>query len=170
MTMRKDDTSGREAGALVRNRRSGNAIIETAFLAPWIFFLFVGVFDMGFYCYAAICTQNAARAVVLSQVQSTVGVAPPSPCTVALNELNMLPNVSAATTCTGTPVNVPPVVTLDGSSCPDSSIGSAVTLFASSPFCMQASVTYQTIPLIPIPGLLTGQLTLTRTAEMRILE
>ncbi len=138
-------------------------------MAPWIFFLFVGVFDFGFYAYASICTQNAARAVVLSQVQSTVGVAPPSPCTVAINELNMLPNVSAGTTCTGTPVNVPPVVTLNGSSCPDNGYGSAVT-FASSPFCMQASVTYQTIPLIPIPGLLMGQLTLTRTAEMRILE
>jgi hypothetical protein len=31
-----------------------------------------------------------------------------------------------------------------------------------------ASVTYQTIPMIPIPGLLTGRLTLTRTAEMKV--
>ena len=26
-----------------------------------IFFLFVGVFDLGFYTYAAVCTENAAR-------------------------------------------------------------------------------------------------------------
>jgi hypothetical protein len=31
-------------------------------------------------------------------------------------------------------------------------------------------VTYQTFPMVPIPGILTGQLTLTRTAEMRVIE
>jgi hypothetical protein len=32
----------------------------------------------------------------------------------------------------------------------------------------EAVVTYQTIPLVPIPGLLTGQLTLSRRAEERV--
>ena len=151
----------------MRNRRGGNAIIETAFMAPWIFFLFVGVFDMGFYAYASICTQNAARAVVLSAAQTNPYT--PPPCTVVIGELTMLPNINpTSTTCTGTPVNMT-LTTLNGSSCPDAGYGSANT-FASSPFCIQSAVTYQTIPLIPIPGLLMGQLTLTRTAEMRILQ
>ena len=34
----------------------------------------------------------------------------------------------------------------------------------------QASVTYQTVPLIPIPGVLTGRMTLTRVAEMRVIQ
>ena len=45
-----------------RNGESGSAMVEVALLAPWIFFLFVGVFDMGFYSYMAICVENAARA------------------------------------------------------------------------------------------------------------
>ena len=164
--MCNDPSTRREVGARVRNRRGGNAVVETAFMAPWIFFLFVGVFDLGFYCYAAICTQNAARAVVLSASQSNPHTIPS--CQVAMGELYMLPNVTTSTTCGGTPVNVT-VTTLDGSSCPDKAYGSATT-FASAPFCIQSAVTYQTIPLIPIPGLLMGQMTLTRTAEMRILQ
>ena len=31
-------------------------------------------------------------------------------------------------------------------------------------------VTYQTIPLVPIPGVLPGQITFSRTAEMRIIQ
>ena len=40
---------------------SGNSVVEVALMAPWIFFLFVGVFDFGFYAYAGICMENAAR-------------------------------------------------------------------------------------------------------------
>jgi Flp pilus assembly protein TadG len=46
-------------------RRSGNSIIELTFMMPWLLFLFVGVFDFGFYAYALIATQNAARAVAI---------------------------------------------------------------------------------------------------------
>ncbi len=74
--------------------------MEVALMAPWIFFLFVGVFDMGFYCYAAICTQNAARAVALSYAQDGI---PSIKCTVALGELSMLPNVNGGT-CSALPV------------------------------------------------------------------
>ena len=44
-----------------REKQKGHAVLEAAFLAPWVIFLFVGAFDMGFYCYALICTENAAR-------------------------------------------------------------------------------------------------------------
>ena len=147
----------------MRRNQRGNAVIEVALMAPWIFFLFVGVFDIGFYCYAAICTQNAARVAALSYAQtSTI-----TPCTAALGELNTLPNVSGGT-CNALPVQVA-VTTLNGSACADAGVGSAVD-FAATPFCVQSSVTYQTLPLFPIPGVLTGRLTLTRTAEMRIMQ
>ena len=138
-------------------------MVEVALMAPWIFFLFVGVFDVGFFCYAAICTQNAARAVALSYAQSSTV----TPCTVALGELTMLPNVNGGS-CNALPVQVT-VTTLNGSACADAGVGSAVA-YAATPFCVQSSVTYQTIPLIPIPGVLTGRMTLTRKAEMRFLE
>jgi Flp pilus assembly protein TadG len=138
-------------------------VVEVALMAPWIFFLFVGVFDIGFYCYAAICTQNAARAVALSYAQSSALTS----CTVALGELSMLPNVNGGN-CSALPVQVA-VTALNGSACADNGVGSAVT-FAATPFCVQAAVTYQTIPLLPIPGVLMGRMTLTRTAEMRLME
>jgi len=145
-----------------RNQR-GNAVVEVALMAPWIFFLFVGVFDVGFFCYAAICTQNAARAVALSYAQSSTVTS----CTVALGELGMLPNVNGGT-CSALPVQVT-VTQLNGSACADSATASGL-LYATTPFCVQSSVTYQTIPLIPIPGVMTGRMTLTRKAEMRIMQ
>ena len=66
-------------GAMMKNShrrnkgQSGSSIIEVALLSPWIFFLFVGIFDFGFYAYAAICTQNAARAVALAAAQPVTG-------------------------------------------------------------------------------------------------
>jgi Flp pilus assembly protein TadG len=148
---------------VIRRNQRGNAVIEVALMAPWIFFLFVGVYDIGFYCYAAICTQNAARAVALSYAQSSTV----QPCTVALGELSMLPNVNGGS-CSALPVQVT-VTTLNGSGCADSALPSGL-LFAGSPICVQSAVTYQTIPLFPIPGVMMGRLTLTRTAEMRIMQ
>ena len=137
-------------------------MVEVALMAPWIFFLFVGVFDMGFYCYAAICTQNAARAVALQYAESGTF----DKCTVAKGELRTLPNVSG-TTCDALPWQVN-VAQLNGSACPDSGTQSGI-LYASTPFCVESSVTYQTIPLLPIPGVMMGRMTLTRTAQTRIL-
>ena len=145
-----------------RNQR-GNAVVEVALMAPWIFFLFLGVFDVGFYCYAAICTQNAARAVALSHAQTSNL----DKCTIALGELHTLPNVNGGT-CDALPVVVT-LTTLNGSACPDAGLGSATT-YAGTTFCVQSAVTYQTIPLLPIPGVLTGRMALTRTSMMRILK
>jgi len=83
----------------VRRKRSesGNSIVEMALLAPWVFFLFVGVFDLGFYAYGIICTQNAARAAA-TQTASSVGVQSASiACTAAWNELRGMPNVAGLT-------------------------------------------------------------------------
>src|SRR5579863_5718775 len=88
-----------------KRRDSGSSMVEVALLSPWIFFLFVGVFDFGFYAYAAICTQNAARAVALAAAET--GTATVGYCTAAMGEMQLLPNVAnAATPCsivTGAP-------------------------------------------------------------------
>jgi Flp pilus assembly protein TadG len=123
-------------------------------LAPWIFFLFVGVFDFGFYMYSAISTQNAARVAAL-QTSSAPSVAGNSglACQYALGELRMLPNVgTSVTSCGSLPVQV---------------TATAITGVDGAP-ASRVSVTYETVPLIPIPGLLTGRFTLTRIVEMRV--
>ena len=162
---------------LVRRKRgeSGSSIVEVALLMPWIFFLFVGIFDFGFYSYAAICTQNAARAVALTAAQSaTASVAP---CNAAKGEMRMLPNVGfdpqfacgSGTTvtqsapiavCVGTLSSTSSTVCGLTATCADCALNTAAT----SQF---ATVTYQTIPLVPIPGFLRGQMTLTRGAQER---
>jgi Flp pilus assembly protein TadG len=148
-----------------RNKNTGErgqAVIEVALMAPWIFFLFVGIVDFGFYSYAAICTQNAARAVALTGADTvTAGV---TPCSAALGELRMLPNVgyNPTLTCGALPVVVT-VTTLTNATtpaCADCSLNAAAT-------SVQASVQYQSVPLFVIPGIMTGRLTMTRIAEMR---
>ena len=158
-----------------RRSESGGAIVEIALLSPWIFFLFVGVFDLGFYAYGAICTQNAARAGAV-QTAAGPGAAYQSntlACNAALNELNLMPNVMGVTSCAALPVivkqltlcfpNAVPGVTCTGpTNCADCG---GHPKSASS----QVSVTYQSGRFIPIPGILTNQLTITRIAEARII-
>ena len=169
---------------LVRKRRreSGNSIVEMALLAPWVFFLFVGIFDLGFYAYGIICTQNAARAAAI-QTASSVGVqSVDAACAAAWSELQGLPNVAGITKdCTKLPVVVTQKTLCDstkvqpttlsslcvsGSQCADCSSTADPNGHSAS---SQVSVQYQSIPLVPIPGLLTGRLTITRIMEMRII-
>ena len=165
-----------------KRREGGNSIVEVALLAPWIFFLFVGIFDFGFYAYGIICTQNAARAAA-TQTASSVGVQSASiACDAAWNELVGLPNVAGTTKdCTKLPVIVTQKTLCDstkvqpstlaglcasGSTCADCGITADPNSHSAS---SQVSVQYQSIPLVPIPGLLTGQMTITRIMEMRII-
>ena len=168
----------------VRRKRSesGNSIVEMALLAPWVFFLFVGVFDLGFYAYGIICTQNAARAAA-TQTASSVGVQSASiACTAAWNELRGMPNVAGLTQdCSQLPVVVTQRTLSDrtkvqpstlaascvsGSQCADCGSSADPNSHSAS---SQVSVQYQSIPLVPIPGILTGRLTITRIMEMRII-
>jgi Flp pilus assembly protein TadG len=135
-----------------RWREHGHAVIEISLMAPWIFFLFMGTLDFGFYSYAIIATQNAARVAVMQTSQSATTATNGSlACQFALTELNTLPNTRSLNSCGALPVivNATSVVDADGAS------------------ASQVTVTYQTINMIPIPGLM-GRLTLTRTAEMRL--
>jgi Flp pilus assembly protein TadG len=140
-----------------RNDERGNAVIEVALLAPWIFFLFLGVIDVGFYYYAAINVQNAARAAAM-YTSSTIGAMTDSTtaCNLVLQEVKSMPFTGGTpTNCSGTDLHVtvsaPQATGLDGIAVPMS----------------QISVSAKTLPMFPIPGL-TGQLTITRTVQMRL--
>ncbi len=141
-----------------RRRSAGHAAVEIALMAPWIFFLFIGVLDFGFFAYAAIATQNAARAAAMyTSGGQSVAADVTGACPYVLEELYWLPNVRGnVTSCTAVPVTV----TAQQVASPDGAAIGASSL----------TVAYQTIPLIPIPGLLAGQFTFTRTVVMRIKE
>src|SRR3954451_22038539 len=91
-----------------RNPRRGANAIEFALLCPWYIFLFVGAIDFGFYSYALISTQNAARVGAMYCAASSSAAADSvTPCSYALDQLRGLPNVGAGvTTCAATPVVV----------------------------------------------------------------
>ena len=135
-----------------RWREHGHAVIEVSLMAPWIFFLFVGTLDFGFYSYAVIATQNAARVAAMQTSTNTNTMADSTmACNYALTELNVLPNTRSLTTCAALPVIVNATSFVDA----DGATGSRV------------DVTYQTINMIPIPGL-SGRLSITRNAQMRL--
>jgi len=155
--------------------------VEIALLAPWIFFLFVGIFDFGFYAYAIISTENAARAAAI-QTSAGVGTQTASiACDAVWAELKGLPNVSGlAEDCTKLPVIVtqqtlctqatvlPATITCNTTGCADCGGTSDPNGRAAS---SKVTVQYQTMPLIPIPGILlnTSQTNITRIVEMRII-
>jgi hypothetical protein len=118
--------------------------------------------DLGFYTNALISTENAARTAGLyyntsKQQSSDVTKA----CYYALEVLRKQPNVgSGVTTCasSATAVSQAAPVALTTSSVSAGPDGQPATT---------VWVTYQTISMIPIPGLLTGQLTVTRSAQFK---
>jgi len=133
-------------------------------MIPWYVFLFVGAYDYGFFSYSLIATQTAASvgASYCATSSSTVTDATTA-CGYALDQLRNLPNVgSGLTTCgTGSTVtaSAPVAVTatsVSGTNSPDGLAATAVT------------VKYLTPQLVPIPGLLPGTLTITRTVKMRV--
>jgi Flp pilus assembly protein TadG len=132
----------------------GGAILEMALFAPWIFFLFAGALDCGYYSYALISIESAARVAALyTSTSTTTAGDSANACIYALNELRTLPNVGSSTSgCSGSPITV-------SAQLQNGSDGNAASL---------VTVTYQSLPLVPIPGLLQGRFTWTRTVKMRL--
>lgn len=129
-------------------------MLELALFLPWFLFIFAGAFDWGHYAYALISVQSAARAAAL-YTSSGAGTAADAggACRYALGELRRAPGVGAETTsCASWPV----VVTAEEVTGADGAPASTVT------------VAYRTLPLVPIPGLLPGRLTVARTVQMRV--
>ena len=133
-------------------RSRGNSVIEVTLLAPWIFLLFAGVFDMGFYACALICTENAARVAVAYTASSGASVADSvGACSYALPEMYAMSNTRNLATCTASPLTVT-ATSITGAD------GAAAS---------QVTVIYETMNLITIPGL-RGQMTITRTVQQRV--
>ncbi len=133
--------------------RRGHSVLEVALLCPWLFFVFAGILDTGFYLYALVATENAARAAVeYTSKSTTLAVNSSVACQYALNGLQALPNVRNVSSCGGAPVTVT-AAQVTGA---DGSAAASVT------------VTYQTNLLIPIPGI-PARMNITRTVQMRIL-
>jgi Flp pilus assembly protein TadG len=136
-----------------RGRTRGGATLELALLSPWVFFLFIGALDWGFYGYSLISLQAAARSAALyTSKTTTTAIDSGTACNIVLGELRSLSNIgTSTTTCTSNPV-----VTATQIVGPDSAAAA------------QVSVQYRTPSMIPIPGLLAKQFTITRVVKMRI--
>ena len=142
--------------ALNKKGQRGTELVEFALLFPLLFFMFLGAFDLGFFCYSLIAVQNAARVAALyaSASPGTHSTDSASACTLVLNELQMMPNYSSLpSSCGASPLQV----TLATVSAPDYTTNSTI----------KVTVVYQTMQLIPIPGL-PGQLNISRSVEMRV--
>ena len=128
-------------------------MLEMALLSPWVFMLSIGALDWGFYGYALISVQSAVRSAALyTSTSATTATDSGKACTIVLGELRALPNIGTSVTTCGSN----PVVTATSITGPDSAPAA------------QVSVRYHTISMIPIPGLLAKQFTVTRVVKMRI--
>ncbi len=137
---------------LQKRKKRGSALVELTMLIPWVFFLFVGVIDLGFFCYSLIAVENSARvAAEYTSKSSSFAGSTSGACTRVLAELAMLPGVPALANCNSSPL----VVTATAVTGPDGSPATSV------------SVTYN-LSMIPIPGLLMGTLNVTRNVQMRV--
>jgi Flp pilus assembly protein TadG len=142
------------AGTYKTRRTAGHAVVELSLMIPWIFFLFVGALDFGFYSYALIATQNAARVAALYTAQCAgTATDQATACRQVRQELAWMPNSSSFSSgCESAPLAVTVSALTDAEGQPAS----------------QVRVSYQTVQLIPIPGLVPGQTTITRTAQLRV--
>jgi len=132
----------------------GSAVIEMALIAPWFLFLFIGVFDMGFYYHQLIAVENAARiAAEYTSSGSSLAADQSGACTKVRAELATLPGVSGLANCDNLPLKV---TATSGTGL--GSLGTATTV----------TVTYQSGRMVPIPNLLQAQLTVSRVVVMRV--
>lgn len=141
-----------------RGHRRGQSIIEVSLLAPWIFLLFIALFDFGVYAYSALATANAARAAALATAREEGSAnSQVRACDVAKEEMKRMwnagPMLDPLFTCSTAPLQVQAAL-IDA-------------LDDSDACATRVSVTYTSPPLFPLPFMM-GQFTLTRVAEMRV--
>jgi hypothetical protein len=132
-----------------------------ALMLPWYIFLFVGTFDWGYYAHALISTESAARvAAQYTSTSASTAADSAGACAYALDELRIVPNIgSGLATCAASPVVVTATLLKTGQgTTADNNYSSA----------SQVGVTYTTMQLIPIPGLLSSGFTFYRVVQMRL--
>jgi Flp pilus assembly protein TadG len=131
------------------DKRRGSNMVEFALLMPWYAFLFVGAIDYGFYSFGLIATQNAARvSAMYAAGSSSTAIDSDTACSYSLDQLRKM----SLATCSATPLVV----------------GASLVTGADGQQATSVTVTYTTPQLIPIPGLLPGQLTISRTVQMKL--
>jgi Flp pilus assembly protein TadG len=137
-------------------RRGGNSLVEFSLIMPWYVFLFIGVFDFGFYGYSLTALEDGVRVAALNASQnSTVAASSATACTYVVGSLKNLPNIgTSVTTCTASPLTVS--ASYGAAAGPDG--GPATTI----------SATYTSPLLVSIPNLIPSQITTTRTLQMRV--
>jgi Flp pilus assembly protein TadG len=135
------------------SRERGTSMVEFVLNFLLLFYLFIGIVDFGFFGYALIAVQSAARVAALYTSSAAAHETDQAgSCTMILAELQVLPNYSGMpTSCNASPLTV----TATTVTAPDSTTASKIT------------ITYQTISIIPIPGL-PSSLSITRAVEMRV--
>ena len=140
-------------GTSARHRLRGGAALEMALLSPWVFFLFIGALDWGFYSSALISVQAALRSATLyTATGASTAADSAGACSIVLAEIRTLPNIGPAVTSCGSN----PVVTATAVTGPDNAAATQVT------------ITYNSVKMIPLPGMLAGQFTIAKTAKMRL--
>jgi Flp pilus assembly protein TadG len=138
-----------------RANQRGQAVLETALLLPWLVYCFVGAFDLGVYSYAMISAENAARVVgMYASASTSVASNPTLACTYALAELQDSPGVGSTSSCSAT--GVVNVTT------------SYLSAGADGLPAAQVSITYKPSVAITLPGIMNGNLAITRTVEFPI--
>src|SRR5690349_22240514 len=141
----------------------GNAIIEFTLLLPWLLLLFTGVFDFGFYAYALISVENAARVGALhGAANASTAADQMGACTLALEEVRGLPNIGPTflSGCTGDPL------TVTSSYCDASTACSTGSNSADGGPAAIVTVTYQMPPLFRVP--FAGLTRVSRSSVMRL--
>jgi Flp pilus assembly protein TadG len=148
-----------------KRRVRGQAMVEVALMAPWILFLFIGVLSFGFFSYAAICTQNAARSAALANA-ATGRTDNAGACRIAINEMNSLPNTRSISSCN---VGVCPSITGSVTDSQPLAVTSCAVAGPDGLPAVRVILTYRTLQMIPIPGVLAGKFDITRAVDAPIL-
>ncbi len=144
-----------------RRRSRGSSILEFALVAPLLLLTMLTVFDFGFYIFAFIGVQNAARSAALRNSGGVASAADvDGACPLVLEELRGLPNTGSVRACTGQPITLASV-----SLCPSSPCASGLQSPDGEP-AVKISVTYQVPDLLRPP--FAGITTITRTAQMKL--
>jgi hypothetical protein len=127
--------------------------MELALFSPWIIFLFVGTLDWGFYAYSLITLETATRSAASWNANHATPNDAATACTIVTSEMQTLINMSGVSTCGGTSAV---------------SVAAQQVAGPDTENAAQVSVTYTTPNMIPIPGLLGKQFTITRVVTMKL--
>jgi hypothetical protein len=131
----------------------GAAMMELALFSPWMIFLFVGTLDWGFYAYSLVTLETATRNAASYNATHASPTNAAMACEIVTSEMQTVVNMVGVNSCgAGSAVSVS-ATQVNG---PDTAPAARV------------AVTYTTPQMIPIPGLLAKQFTITRVVMMKL--